>query len=748
MKILVIRMLFLFASTLLLLQGLHAQTTEFTYQGQLQASASAATGNFDFEFLLFDSAAGGSQVGGTITKTGVAVANGIFAVNLDFGSNFPGAGRFLEVRVRQAGGGAFTTLSPRQAVSSSPYSIKSISADSATNAANATSATAATNFTGPLAGDVTGTQSATTVARLQTRSVANTAPLDGQVLKFNAANNRWQPDTDNTGGGGGGGTITGVAAGTGLTGGGVSGSVTVGIASGGVGTGQLADGSVTDAKIVGVSGAKVTGAVASATNATTAVNFSGTLAGDVTGTQGSTSIAANAVTTAKIADANVTNAKLANGSVTDAKIVDVAGSKITGAVSNATNAANATQLNGQPASFYQNATNINAGTLDAARLPVPLTLSGANNDGTIRGVNTSNLDFSSGVYGVSTTPLGATVGVFGRSSGGIDGIGVYGEALSLGYGVWGRSLAAGGRAGVAGFASGPTGATTGVLGNAVSPDGTGVRGLATSATGTTYGVFGQSDSPAGYGGYFVGRGYFSGNVGIGTNAPAAKLTVLGNGAFNSPGAARFDIFNSAAAAGFLQNVTDTGLWQLATTAGATRIVVDPVGNVGIGTAAPNRLFEVNGRARISSIPLEASIAQVCFNAAGDLLQCGASSLRWKTNVQPYRTGLDIIRRLRPISFEWKEDGRADIGLGAEEVAKIDPTLAYTNAEGGIQGVKYDRLNIVLINAVKEQQTQIESQEKRNQAQQKQIELQRSEIDALKALVCRNNRRAAVCKAKQ
>lgn len=644
-----------------------SQTTEFTYQGQLQASASAATGNFDFEFLLFDSAAGGVQVGGTITKTGVAVANGIFAVNLDFGSNFPGAGRFLEVHVRQAGGGAFTTLSPRQAVSSSPYSIKSISADSATNAANATSATAATNFTGPLAGDVTGTQSSTTVARLQTRSVANTAPLDGQVLKFNAANNRWQPDTDNNSAGG----VTSVTASSPLA---SSGGVTPNISLGLVPTANIADGAVTDAKINTVSGTKVTGSVANSTNTT--------------------------------------------------------------------------QLNGQPASFYQNATNINAGTLDSARLPVPLTLSGFNNDGIIRGVNTSNLDFSSGVYGVSTTPLGATVGVFGRSSGGIDGIGVYGEALSLGYGVWGRSLAAGGRAGVAGFASGPTGATTGVLGNAVSPDGTGVRGLATSAAGTTYGVFGQSDSPAGYGGYFVGRGYFSGNVGIGTNAPAAKLTVFGNGAFNTPGAARFDIFNSSAAAGFLQNVTDTGLWQLATTAGATRIVVDPVGNVGIGTAAPNRLFEVNGRARISTIPLESSIAQVCFNAAGDLLQCGASSLRWKTNVQPYRSGLDIIRRLRPISFEWKEDGRTDIGLGAEEVAKIDPTLAYTHAEGGIQGVKYDRLNIVLINAVKEQQTQIESQEKRNQAQQKQIELQRSEIDALKALVCRKNRRAAVCKSKQ
>ncbi len=110
----------------------HAQTTEITYQGQLQSSSVPANGSFDFEFVLFD--AGGSQVGPVLPRNGVAVANGIFSVNLDFGSSFPGGTRFLEIRVRQAGGGAFTTLSPRQPVTSSPYSIKSLATDNATNA--------------------------------------------------------------------------------------------------------------------------------------------------------------------------------------------------------------------------------------------------------------------------------------------------------------------------------------------------------------------------------------------------------------------------------------------------------------------------------------------------------------------------------------------------------------------------------------------------------------------------------------
>ncbi|MFN2577511.1 MAG: tail fiber domain-containing protein, partial [Pyrinomonadaceae bacterium] len=113
--------------------------------------------------------------------------------------------------------------------------------------------------------------------------------------------------------------------------------------------------------------------------------------------------------------------------------------------------------------------------------------------------------------------------------------------------------------------------------------------------------------------------------------------------------------------------------------------------------------------RVVSIPQLPSRASVCFNAAGDLLQCGGSSLRWKTKVQPFLGGLDIVRRLRPISFNWKEGGQRDIGLGAEDVAKVAPSFTFTDSNGEITGVRYERLDILLINAVKEQQQQLEHQ---------------------------------------
>jgi hypothetical protein len=126
--------------TLTLLQTARARTLNFTYQGSLKNGGATANGNFDFEFALFDAASGGSQFGATVTLANVTVADGAFSVQLNFGDNFPGANHFLEIRVRQTGDGAFTTLSPRQPLNSAPYSIKSLDAETSFSAATATNA--------------------------------------------------------------------------------------------------------------------------------------------------------------------------------------------------------------------------------------------------------------------------------------------------------------------------------------------------------------------------------------------------------------------------------------------------------------------------------------------------------------------------------------------------------------------------------------------------------------------------------
>ena len=121
---------------LLVVGNAMAQTTAFTYQGKLTDSGSPANGQYDFQFKLFDTAAigGGTEQGSTVTVSNVTVTAGLFNAHLDFGSCascFDGSPRFLEIAVKLTSGSTFTTLSPREPVSSNPYAIRSLNATTA-----------------------------------------------------------------------------------------------------------------------------------------------------------------------------------------------------------------------------------------------------------------------------------------------------------------------------------------------------------------------------------------------------------------------------------------------------------------------------------------------------------------------------------------------------------------------------------------------------------------------------------------
>ncbi len=117
----------------------NAQTTAFTYQGRLTDSSATANGNYDFEFALFDQAANGTQQGATQSISGATVINGIFTVQLNFGAApfAAGTNRFFEIRVKQPTQTEFTTLQPRQRITSTPYSTRALLSDTANSAANA-----------------------------------------------------------------------------------------------------------------------------------------------------------------------------------------------------------------------------------------------------------------------------------------------------------------------------------------------------------------------------------------------------------------------------------------------------------------------------------------------------------------------------------------------------------------------------------------------------------------------------------
>src|SRR5262249_36307769 len=115
--------------------AVEAQTTSFTYQGKITDSGAPANGNYDLQFSLFDALTGGTQQGTTLTLTNISVTNGIFSVSLDFNfclsGCFSGGARFLQIAVRPTGNPTFTTLNPRQQITSTPYTIRSLNAASA-----------------------------------------------------------------------------------------------------------------------------------------------------------------------------------------------------------------------------------------------------------------------------------------------------------------------------------------------------------------------------------------------------------------------------------------------------------------------------------------------------------------------------------------------------------------------------------------------------------------------------------------
>ncbi|HYE61723.1 MAG TPA: hypothetical protein VD997_06980 [Phycisphaerales bacterium] len=152
-------------------------TTAFTYQGELSQSGTPANGTFDLRFALYEGLTGGVQVGSTLCVDDIVVTNGRFAVQLDFGAQFTGQQRYLEVLVRpDAGAGCgdasnYTTLLPRTELSAAPHAAFALSAASALSADTANSATSA--------------QSAQTAAQ-----ATNAAQLNGQPPSFytNAGN--------------------------------------------------------------------------------------------------------------------------------------------------------------------------------------------------------------------------------------------------------------------------------------------------------------------------------------------------------------------------------------------------------------------------------------------------------------------------------------------------------------------------------------------------------------------------------
>ena len=790
--------MFLFSVILLwAASSVSAQGSAFSYQGKLNDSGNPATGSYDLQFTLFDTA--GAQRGSPVVVPNVMVVNGIFTVQIDFGAVvFNGSPRFLQIGVRPAGSPTpFVDLSPRQPVTATPYALRSATAtvaDIATNATqlggltasgfiqNTTAQQGATDF------NIGGTGTAGTL------NAGTQFNLGGsRILSIAGTNN----------------LFTGIEAGS----------------ANSTGTGNSFFGRSAGLSNLGGSSNSFYGSFAGQNNQVGSSNsFFGFVAG-LNNTAGSNSFfgrgagftnssgTRNAFFGTNASDLNTTgsdnssfgfNAGKSNttggSSVfigTAAGFTNTTGGNITivGAgsdvTSNSLNFATAIgsgavvgtsdtvvvgkaagTYNGiaRPADTIQIPGSLSAGILNAAtqfNLGGSRILSNAGTNNVFAGigagaVNTGSENSFFGRNAGFNNTEGGNNAFFGNTAGGRNTTGTFNSF----YGSFAGSFnstgnfnsffgISAGNFNTEGSDNSLFGTQAGqgtTIGNYNSFFGRSAGFLNTEGSGNSF--FGTDAGQANTTGIFntiigayanvaannldhataigadavvsasnsIVLGRTNGavdKVGIGTSAPVARLEVVGNWT-GEEGALRItgDLPTIRFTGGPL---ADNRSWIIHTGASGP-------GNLefyrATGPASWTPVFVLGINSTVKVVTLGAAGGtQLCRNGALEISTC-SSSLRYKTAIAPFTSGLELITQLRPITYSWKQGGMRDVGLAAEEVEKIEPLLTTYNDKGEVEGVKYDRLTIALINAIKQQQAQ---------------------IDSLKKIVCLDHPDAEICK---
>lgn len=650
--------------------------TTVTYQGRLDEAGAPASGSHDFSFRLFDADVGGTQAGATLCAENVNVVDGLFTVPLDFGSAFNGDARWLEVRVRadstpgNCGSGAYTTLTPRQPLTAAPYALYALNAgqwqSSGSAIMNANSGFVGINRDYTVGLEWFGVHAPVNSGyggMYVTTEGVNGWPFYGyksggdQVAwsYLDGTTGDWHLNLD----------------GNKLT---VRDEGFVGIRTT-VPTHPLHVVAInTDRAIYGENssnaGAAIRGHATHASSANTGVW------GQAVGSTG------RGVFGEATAATGNSYGGLFRGTSTNG--VGVRGeSPNIGVEGAATGASGIGVFGSGPARAV-------FGSSTAADSIAGEFIGNGNNSGGVKGVSSGTGGFTYGVFGEVTNPSSAGIGVRGRAP----SYGVQGEATSNGVGVIGRA---------------PTG--IGVYGETGVVSGVGVLGANTAASGAAVGVHGIANSPGGYAGYFTGRGYFSGSVGLGTQNPANPLSVVGDTDISG----RVSIGITGADARLLvRGAVGEDAFRVRVDA-SSKLVVKENGGVAVGSnfsVVPANGMRIAGAVGIGIDPTESLHVSGNIRATGSVFaSCGTltcSDERYKTNFEPVRRALEAIQSLRPVRYDWKREqfpdqnfpGDRQLGLIAQEVHKVAPEVVQKSSDGYL-AVDYARLTPLLIEAVKE-----------------------------------------------
>gem|GEM_PF-2749467 len=188
-------------------------------------------------------------------------------------------------------------------------------------------------------------------------------------------------------------------------------------------------------------------------------------------------------------------------------------------------------------------------------------------------------------------------------------------------------------------------------------------------------------------------------VGIGTPSPAQDLHIR-----DVSGGAFIDLEAAAASQSgimmrgdreyrlVMRGNTDDAFSIRDQTAGVDRIFITSAGLVGINNSAPTQALHVTGSVLASSFLY-------------------SSDARLKHDIAVLDGSLEKLLALEPVSFTWNDDTpqarKEDIGFIAQQVEEIIPEAVNTDING-MKSVDYARLMPILVQAIQEQQREIDT----------------------------------------
>ena len=207
----------------------------------------------------------------------------------------------------------------------------------------------------------------------------------------------------------------------------------------------------------------------------------------------------------------------------------------------------------------------------------------------------------------------------------------------------------------------------------------------------------------------------TGSVGIGTSSPDTTLDITSTGANGIVLNQQSSDSNTSSRLFFKQDDTT---WNIYGASG--HLYINRGASVGSSSGSlrvqirEEGLRVHDGALGVDVIP---STTDGRIDAANDVVAFSTSDKRLKENIKPLDSALDKVLKISGVEFDWKElteeekktihgnEGH-DVGVIAQEIEEVLPEVV-TERDNGYKAVKYEKIVPLLIEAIKEQQKQIE-----------------------------------------